>query len=103
MQATCRQIFEEQSVAGIVEKVAPLREIFRLQNADELTAAEMQYLPASIDGLPEVPVKANGNGVHLSGNGAHHNRNGANGATAPRKSKVKKPSAKSRIAKLGVK
>ena len=95
MQATCRQIFEEQSVAGIVEKVAPLREIFRLQNADELAEAEMRYLPAGNDGQPEARATKNGNGVHLNGNGAHR-------AAAPRKPKLKRPSAKSRLAKLGV-
>ena len=47
MQATCRQIFEEQSVTGVAGKIAPLREVFRLQNADELAEAEERYLPGS--------------------------------------------------------
>jgi phosphoenolpyruvate phosphomutase len=45
MQATCRQIFEEQSVTGVTGRIAPLREIFRLQDADELVEAEKRYLP----------------------------------------------------------
>src|SRR6185503_9367164 len=36
MQETCRQIFEEKSVAGLADKIAPLDEVFRLQNAGEL-------------------------------------------------------------------
>ena len=50
MQATCRQIFEEQSVTGVAGKIAPLREVFRLQNADELAEAEKRYLPGNSDG-----------------------------------------------------
>ncbi len=102
MQATCRQIFEEQSVAGIVEKVAPLKEIFRLQNAGELVEAEMRYLPAEIDGQPTVTPKANGNGIHLNGSATHRNGNGAPRPAARRKPKVKRSSAKPRLAKLGV-
>ncbi len=50
MQATCRQIFEEQSVTGIDGEIAPLQEVFRLQNADELTEAERRYLPGDSAG-----------------------------------------------------
>lgn len=100
MQAACRQIFEEQSVANLVKKVAPLKEVFRLQNADELAEAEMRYLPAGNDGQPEAAAKRNGKGVHLNSNGAHHSGNGVHRTAAPRKPKG--PSAKSRLAKLGV-
>src|SRR5262249_39373428 len=36
MQRTARQIFEEQSLTGIEDRVAPLAEVFRLQGAAEL-------------------------------------------------------------------
>ena len=45
MQATCRQIFEEQSVTGVAGRIAPLQEVFRLQDTDELSDAEKKYLP----------------------------------------------------------
>lgn len=45
MQNVCRQIFEEQSVANLNGSVAPLSEVFRLQNTDELAEAESRYLP----------------------------------------------------------
>ena len=34
-------------MTGIAKKIAPLREVFRLQNADELTEAEKRYLPGA--------------------------------------------------------
>ena len=57
MQATCRQVFAEQSVTGIGKKIAPLREVFRLQNADELAEAEKRYLPGT---SAEQPAKIAG-------------------------------------------
>ncbi len=45
MSETARQVFEEQSVGGIESRIAPLREIFRLQDAAELQEAEGRYLP----------------------------------------------------------
>ena len=79
MQATCRQIFEEQSVTGVAGKIAPLREIFRLQNADELAEAEKRYLPGN------QPAKtANGSGKNL----------------APPSAGRKRPSSKIALARL---
>ena len=46
MQATTRRIFNEQTLINIEESIAPLNEIFRLQNAAELQSAETHYLPA---------------------------------------------------------
>ena len=46
MQAACRRVFEEQSVNGIAGNIAPLEEVFRLQNVDELLEAERRYLSA---------------------------------------------------------
>lgn len=45
MQRTCRTIFTERSVASLEDSIAPVKEVFRLQNADELLAAEERYLP----------------------------------------------------------
>ncbi|HXI68935.1 MAG TPA: phosphoenolpyruvate mutase, partial [Verrucomicrobiae bacterium] len=45
MQNVSRTIFQERSLVSIEDKVAPVKEVFRLQRADELAAAEERYLP----------------------------------------------------------
>jgi phosphoenolpyruvate phosphomutase len=45
MQATAKQIFQDQSLMNVEEKVAPLAEVFRLQGEHELERAEMAFLP----------------------------------------------------------
>lgn len=45
MQATAKQIFQDQSLMNVEEKVAPLADVFRLQGAHELEQAEKAYLP----------------------------------------------------------
>ena len=45
MQECARTIYEEQSIAGVEAKIAPVAEIFRLQGASELQDAESIYLP----------------------------------------------------------
>ena len=45
MQQTSRTIFQERSVRGLEDSIAPVKEVFRLQNADELMEAEERYLP----------------------------------------------------------
>lgn len=45
MQQTSRLIFEERSVRKVEDTIARVKEVFRLQRADELLAAEMRYLP----------------------------------------------------------
>ena len=45
MQATAKQIFQDQSLINVEEKVAPLAEVFRLQGEPELAEAEKAYLP----------------------------------------------------------
>jgi phosphoenolpyruvate phosphomutase len=47
MQHTANKLYREQTLMAIENEVAPLQEIFRLQNADELKEAELRYLPAS--------------------------------------------------------
>ncbi|MBI3880704.1 MAG: phosphoenolpyruvate mutase [Verrucomicrobia bacterium] len=45
MQTVTRTIFNERSLLNVEDKVASVKEIFRLQNADELQEAEDRYLP----------------------------------------------------------
>ena len=45
MQATAKQIFHDQTLIDVEEKVAPLAEVFRLQGENELEQAEKAYLP----------------------------------------------------------
>lgn len=45
MQDTAETIHREQSVEPVEAEIASVREIFRLQNADELKEAEKRYLP----------------------------------------------------------
>jgi len=47
MQQTARQIFLEQSLVSVEERVAPLEEVFRLQDEPELAEAEKRYLPVT--------------------------------------------------------
>ena len=43
MQGTAKQIFDDQSLINVEDKVVPVKEIFRLQNDEELAAAEKLY------------------------------------------------------------
>ena len=45
MQETARELFARQSLAEIEPRVAPLTEVFRLQDEPELEQAERRYLP----------------------------------------------------------
>jgi len=47
MQSTAQKIFEEESLVDIEKNVSSVREIFRLQNADELKDADKKYLPSN--------------------------------------------------------
>ncbi|GJM77150.1 hypothetical protein HMSSN036_93660 [Paenibacillus macerans] len=53
MEQVSRSIYREESLAQIEKDVVPLDEVFRLQGAEELEAAERQYLPAPESGLNE--------------------------------------------------
>lgn len=46
MQQTAKTIYEEQSLLSVEKEIATVEEVFRLQNIDELTAAEKKYLPS---------------------------------------------------------
>jgi phosphoenolpyruvate phosphomutase len=45
MQRTAATLFEEQKLLPIEDEIVSVKEIFRLQNADELKQAEGRYLP----------------------------------------------------------
>lgn len=45
MQRTVQEIFEDQALVNIEDRIAPLAEVFRLQRTDELWEAEERYLP----------------------------------------------------------
>lgn len=47
IQETVDQIYRERSLITVEPKIVPVKEIFRLQNADELKEAEKQYLPVT--------------------------------------------------------
>ena len=49
MQSTSRRIFEERSVQNVEDAIAPVKEVFRLQDAAELMEAEERYLPRTPD------------------------------------------------------
>lgn len=56
MQQTAREIFTRQSLAEVEQRVAPLSEVFRLQDEPELAEAEKLYLPITRPGEPMVRV-----------------------------------------------
>jgi phosphoenolpyruvate phosphomutase len=45
MQQTAAKLYHEQTLTSIEKEVATVKEIFRLQNDDELREAEQRYLP----------------------------------------------------------
>jgi phosphoenolpyruvate phosphomutase len=47
MQSTAREIFESETLVNVEDRIAPVEEIFRLQDAAEYTAAERLYLSSS--------------------------------------------------------
>jgi phosphoenolpyruvate phosphomutase len=56
MQQMATQIYEERSISSIEDKIVPVKEIFRLQNASELKEAEKQYLPKIRTDTQRVPA-----------------------------------------------
>jgi phosphoenolpyruvate phosphomutase len=47
MQSVAREVHASQTVADVEDRIAPVNEIFRLQDADEYSAAERLYLSAA--------------------------------------------------------
>lgn len=52
MQQTAREIYEARSLQTVEHRIVPVKEIFRLQDAAELKAAERRYLPTQNSGNP---------------------------------------------------
>jgi len=64
MQKTSSTIFTERSLRNIEDRIAPLKEVFRLQNAEELLQAEERYLPRPA-GIPRAIILAASQGAEL--------------------------------------
>jgi phosphoenolpyruvate phosphomutase len=47
MQSVAKEIYDSQTLVNVEDRIAPVDEIFRLQDADEYSAAERVYLSAS--------------------------------------------------------
>lgn len=45
MQQTAAKLYQEQSLLEVETQIVKVKEVFRLQNADELNKAELKYLP----------------------------------------------------------
>jgi phosphoenolpyruvate phosphomutase len=58
MQKTARALKQSENLLSIEDKVAPVSEIFRLQNAAELLEAEERYLPRGAEGTVAVVLAA---------------------------------------------
>ncbi len=58
MQRTARTLKEQQHLLSIEDKVAPVSEIFRLQNAAELQDAEDRYLPRGAENTSAIVLAA---------------------------------------------
>ena len=58
MQKTAKTLKEQQHLLSIEDKVAPVSEIFRLQNAAELQEAEDRYLPRGAEDTTAIVLAA---------------------------------------------
>ncbi|MBA2486704.1 MAG: phosphoenolpyruvate mutase [Nitrospira sp.] len=58
MQKTAKALKESENLLSIEDRVAPVSEIFRLQNAAELLEAEERYLPRGAEGTSAVVLAA---------------------------------------------
>lgn len=65
MQKTAKTIYDEQSLMNVEDKVAPLTEVFRLQNDKELAEAEALYLTAPNAQTTRAIILAASRGVDL--------------------------------------
>jgi phosphoenolpyruvate phosphomutase len=54
MQSVAKEIFESQTLVNVEDRIVSVNEIFRLQDADEYTAAERIYLSNS--GMPRAAI-----------------------------------------------
>ncbi|MBM4127673.1 MAG: phosphoenolpyruvate mutase [Nitrospira sp.] len=58
MQKTARTLHEQEHLLSVEDKVAPVSEIFRLQNAAELQDAEARYLPRGAEDTGAIVLAA---------------------------------------------
>src|SRR6185503_14721301 len=58
MQKTARTLKEQEHLLSIEDKVAPVSEVFRLQNAAELQEAEDRYLPRGAEDTSAIVLAA---------------------------------------------
>lgn len=58
MQKTARILKTEENLAAVEDKIAPVKEVFRLQGMDELDAAERLYLPRQTENTSVVILAA---------------------------------------------
>jgi len=63
MQETARELFAEQSLVSVENRVAPLSDVFRLQDEPELAQAEKRYLPMTGQPARALATKRN-EGLH---------------------------------------
>jgi phosphoenolpyruvate phosphomutase len=58
MQRTAARIQQDRSILAVESEIAPIAEVFRLQNEAEMAAAERKYLPTHEDGrlAPPIPL-----------------------------------------------
>jgi phosphoenolpyruvate phosphomutase len=70
MQRVAAQILRDRSLLAVEPVVAPLAEVFRLQDENELCAAESKYLPKAPDAdepaaAQEVPLRTGTTGASV--------------------------------------
>ena len=58
MQSVAKEVFASQTLVNIEDRIVPVDEIFRLQDADEYSAAERLYLAASTTSRSAVVLAA---------------------------------------------
>lgn len=70
MQSVCRRIHSERSIANVEDQIVSIKEVFRLQRADELMKAEERYLPKRNDASRAIVLAAS-RGAELGDLTAH--------------------------------
>jgi phosphoenolpyruvate phosphomutase len=66
MQSVAKEVFASQTLVNIEDRIVPVDEIFRLQDADEYSAAERLYLSASTTSRSAVVLAASrGKGLEV--------------------------------------
>lgn len=60
MQDIASRLRRENSLVDVVDRIAPLKEVFRLQGDEELERAEKRYLPAASEDVHAVILAASG-------------------------------------------